>query len=215
MSSSFTIETRAQSYDFSFNEDDEFVWEVVELDLHNFKKIFGFEPIFEEGDQIKKRIRSILDFDTSWSLTIEAWDYDSSFEGNGSIEYYTVNRDAALYDEDLFIPTPVADYLIEVDRLITQKIILDSSYSATASTLIKHDKGVDGSRYTMTKIYDSRGILAVERYTDDDAGDRVIVEISGSFMIPIGETFLVFMGLSITAVVVVMIKRKSFEVKKL
>jgi len=211
MSSSLTIETRAQSYEFNYSEDTEFIWEVVELDLHNFKKIFGFEPIFEEGDEIKKKIRSILDFDTSWSLTIEAWDYDSNFASNGSIEYYTVHRDASLFDEDLFIPTPATDFLIAVD----QSGVLGSEYSITGLTLTKRDKGVDGSRYTMTKIYDSRGIVAVERYTDDDAGGRVIVEVSGTFIIPIGETFLVFMGLSILAVVVVMIKRKSFEIKNL
>jgi len=209
--SSITIETSAQSYAFNYNEDDEFVWEVTELDLHNFKKVFGFEPIFEVGDQLKKRIRSILDFDTSWSLTLEVWDYTSSFEGNGSIEYHTVHREASLYDEDLFVPTPVEDFLIAVDQLG----ILGSEYDIAGRTLTKYDKGVDGSRYTMTKIYDSRGIVETELYTDDDQGDRVIVRVDGTFRIPFGETFIVFMGISIVALVFVMIKKQKFEVKNL
>ena len=210
MSTSVTIDTRAQSYAFNFNEDDEFVWEIKELDLHNFKKVFGFEPNYEQGDQLKKKIRSIINFDISWSLTVEAWDYSASFEGNGTIEYYTVHRDVSFFDEDLFVPTPVADYLAAVD----QSGKLGSEYSITGYELTKRAKGVDGSRYTMHKIYDSRGIVSTEKYTDDDQGDRVIIEVVGTFSVPYGETYLVFMGLGITAVVIVMIKRKSFEIKK-
>jgi hypothetical protein len=34
------------NYDFRLEEDDTYVWEVKELNKHEFEKTFGFEPAF-------------------------------------------------------------------------------------------------------------------------------------------------------------------------
>jgi len=208
--SSININVSAQAYTLNLSENEEFIWQITELDLHIFKKVFGFEPDFEVGNQIKKLIRSIISTPNTYSLTVEEWDYGSNFNGNGTLAYYSVQKDPKNFNEEIFIPVPVADYLSEVDRLG----ILGSEYTLSGTTLKKRDKGVDGTRYTMTKIYDSRGILATEMYTDDDKDNRVIVRVDGTFIIPLGNTFFVFTGFSIIAVIFILIKKKQFHIKR-
>ena len=210
MFSSFSSNARAQTiYDSTLREDDEFIWEVKELDLHNFKKVFGFEPIFEEGDQIKKVIRNLLPVDYGWSLTVEEWDYKSPFTSSGKIKYDTIHKSPDDYVENVFIPTPVNEYL--TDAKLADAYLSDE-YTVSGSILTKRGKGPFGDRYIMEKEYDFRGVLISEKYMSDPEG-RTIVYIEGLWkIIPFGNFFFGFMAFACVGIAVLMIKRKNYHI---
>lgn len=191
-------EVRAQqSYELDINEDDEFIWEVTELNAHNFKKVFGFDPAFEEGDQQKIVIKKIFEAGNGWTLTLEKWDWKSNWEANGTISSNFVSSDPNEYDDNLFIPVPVTDYLGEAD--------LASEYIIEGSKVTKRAQD-----YNLEMEYDSRGIKLSEAYIDDDG--IIMVKVEGQWTIPLGEYFILFIGISIIAVIFIIIKNKKFQI---
>ena len=208
MTPNISINARAQTtFDSSLSEGDEFIWEIRELDLHNFKKVFGFEPIFEVGDQIKKEIIDILGpEDYGWSLTIKEWDYESDFDSEGVVKYATIHKLPEEYEEEIFIPTPVNEYLAEAKEAGTY---LDDAYSVSGNVLTMHNKGPNGDRYIMEKEYDFRGVLESERYLSDP-DNRVIVSVEGTWSIPLGSYFFGFIAIAIIGIVYIMIKQRKF-----
>ncbi len=191
------------TYEFDLKEDDSFTWEIKELNIHNFEKVFGFEPTYEVGDQMKKTVRNVLEISYGWSLSVETWDYDSSFNTNGSIDSVKVFKDPKDYIDNLFIPTPVNDYLAEVANQY-------SEYSVEGAKITKQAEGPNGDKYTLELEYDSRGVKASEVYTDDD--DIVLVRIEGTFKIPMGNYFIGILVGSVTAIVFVLVKKRPYRV---
>lgn len=178
---------------------DVFIWEVKELNAHNFKKVFGFEPTFEVGDQTKKKIVDIIDSTFGWSVVVEEWDYKSDFEKNGSLYTYTVYRNPAYYDDNIFIPAKPEDYLKEASKSLPSKYIVEG---------LKVTKRE--SDYKMIKEYDQRGVLVVEEYIDDDG--IVLVRVDGTFrIIPFGSYFLGFLLFSVLAVIIVLKRKDSIS----
>ena len=196
-----SVDVKAQKYEFELDEDDSFTWEVTELNPHQFEKVFGFEPNFEKNDETKKTIKRIDDTEDGWMLTLEFWDFKIDKDDNGTIVYEDVPDSPGDYDENIFIPTPVNDFLANTD--------LGSEYTVTGDTVERIE-----SDYTMTKKYDSRGVLVLEEYVDDDG--IVLVKVEGTFrVIPSGNIELVlgFIALAITGIIIVLIKKKKFLIK--
>ncbi len=211
MTSNISLNARAQTnYSSPLKDNDEFIWEVRELDLHNFKKVFGFEPVFEVGDQIKKKIIDILGPESyGWSLTVEEWDYDSDFNAGGKIKYDVIPKYPQDYDENIFIPTPVNEYLL--DALHAETFISSGDgYSVSGSILTKLDKGPFGDTFRMEKEYDFRGVLVSEKYISTP-DERVIVHVSGTWAIPFGSYFFGFMAIGIIGIVILMIKKNKYQ----
>jgi hypothetical protein len=209
MSSNISLNSRAQTtYGSPLRENDEFTWEVKELDLHNFKKVFGFEPAFELGDKIKKRIRNILEVEYGWSLTVEIWDYKSNLDSSGQTTYDTIHKAPADFEENVFIPTPVNEYLHEAKL---EETYLKDEYEVSGNILTMRGKGPFGDRFIMEKEYDGlRGVLISEKYLSDPEG-RVIVLVAGLWSIPIGNFFFGFMAIAIVGIVILMIRRKKYQ----
>ncbi|MHA1291467.1 MAG: hypothetical protein ACTSQJ_02235 [Promethearchaeota archaeon] len=199
-----TIEVRAKTtYSNKLKEDDEFIWEIKELNLHQFKKVFGFEPAYEVGDQAKKTILKKIDVPSGWVLTVEEHDYKSNFAKNGTIAYYTVYKNPSDYDENIFIPSPAGEYLSEASKT------LPPEYTVKGTTVTKKDKGPNGDKYTMEKKYTTNGVLVSEKYTDDDG--IVLIHVKGTFqVIPSSNYFFGFMITAISGIVFVMIKKKKY-----
>ena len=191
------------AYDLDVDEDDTFEWEVTEVNNHQFEKVFNFKPNFEEGDRCKRTIERIDDTAEGWTLVIEFWDWKIEQSDNGSIVYVDVPDSAGDYDEDLFIPTPVNDYLSNAAE------DLGSEYTVRGNTVERIEKD-----YRMVKEYDGKGVLVLEEYTDDDG--IVLVRVEGLFRIIPGANIEVILGvlaLAIIGIIIVMVKRKMFRIK--
>ncbi len=196
-----TVKVHAQEdYTLQIHENDTFIWEVEELNLHNFEKTFGFVPAYEEGDRIKKTVRSIEESGVGWYVTIENWDYGADWEERGKTKYNLVSSNPSKYDDNLIIPTPVNTYLEEALES------LPTSYSLQDITVTKRTK-----EYTMVKEYDPRGIVVSEAYYDDD--NILMVKVEGKFRIIEFHTnyFIGFMVISILGLVYTIISKKKYK----
>lgn len=198
-----SIKVSAQeTYEFKLSEDDSFIWEVKELNVHNFEKVFGFEPAFEKGDKTRRTIRDIDKKSFGWSLSVEFWDYKDDFDEDGAMIYEEVYDNPAKYKDNIFIPTPVNDYLAEADDDLPSKYIVEGAKVTQRE-----------SEYTIVREYDTRGFLALEEYTDDDG--IVLIRAEATFRtIPMSNYFIGFIVLAIVCIIFVMIKKKKFLIKK-
>lgn len=198
-----SIKVSAQeTYEFKLSEDDSFIWEVKELNVHNFEKVFGFEPAFEKGDKTRRTIRDIDKKSFGWSLSVEFWDYKDDFDKDGAMIYEEVYDNPAEYEDNIFIPTPVIDYLAEADDELPSKYIVEGAKVTQRE-----------SEYTIVREYDTRGFLALEEYTDDDG--IVLIRVEATFRtIPMSNHFIGFIVLAIVCIIFVMIKKKKFLIKK-
>ena len=198
-----SIKVSAQeTYEFKLSEDDSFIWEVKELNVHNFEKLFGFEPAFEKGDKTRRTIRDIDKKSFGWSLSVEFWDYKDDFDEDGAMIYEEVYDNPAEYKDNIFIPTPVNDYLVEADDDLPSKYIVEGAKVTQRE-----------SEYTIVREYDTRGFLALEEYTDDDG--IVLIRAEATFRtIPMSNYFIGFIVLAIVCIIFVMIKKKKFLIKK-
>jgi len=207
-SSCFNINTKAQEEEYSvgFNEGIELIWEVAELDLMSFREIFGFEPNFERGDQNRIIIREINEFSTSWLIKIEFWDYKMDWGLSGKQMDLTMGKTAESYADYLFSLYPVEQYLEEAIAA------LPSEYYRIGLSIFKQGRSDTGLGYLWKKEYDTRGILLTETFFDEY--DQVIVRLEGTFqLIPFGTTFIGFTLVAITAIIIVMMKKKSAKIK--
>ena len=198
-----SIKVSAQeTYEFKLSEDDSFIWEVKELNVHNFEKVFGFEPAFEKGDKTRRTIRDIDKKSFGWSLSVEFWDYKDDFDEDGAMIYEEVYDNPAEYKDNIFIPTPVNDYLVEADDDLPSKYIVEGAKVTQRE-----------SEYTIVREYDTRGFLALEEYTDDNG--IVLIRVEATFRtIPMSNYFIGFIVLAIVCIIFVMIKKKKFLIKK-
>jgi len=188
---------RGAVYEFKPKENDSYVWEVTELNLHNFKKTFDFEPNFELGDQKKITIRKIFETGTGWTLTLEEWPHGRSFGPNGSIEYAMVPRIPAEYDGQIFIPAPARDFLLEAYKTLPTEYIL------SGLTVTYRARG-----YTRIKEYTPNGVLVSESILD--ASGIVCVKMEGTFrMIPSGIIEPIAIILVATAFLIFKMSRKK------
>ena len=197
-----SVNVNAQTeYTFDLDEDDSFVWEVKELNIYAFEKTFGFEPAFEKGDKTRRTIRDIDEDPDGWTLSVEFWDYKDDFEEDGHIIEEKVYDNPENYKDDIFIPTPVNDYLEELPDH-------DSSYVVQGASIDKRE-----TKYTATREYDQRGVLVLEEYVDDDG--ILLVRVEATFrIIPMGNYFIGFIALGVISITFVMIKKKKFLIQK-
>ena len=194
---------KAATYELDIDEDDSFEWEVTELSPHQFEKVFDFKPSFEIGDKAKRTIERIDDTSDGWNLGIIFWDFKIDRDKNGSQIYESVPESPGDYDEHIFIPTPVNDFLSEAAE------DLGSEYNVQGSTIERLEKD-----YTMIKEYDARGVLFSEEYIDDDG--IVLVKIEGKFrVIPAAnvEIILSAMVLAIAGIIFIIVKNKKCKFK--
>ncbi|MHA1257622.1 MAG: hypothetical protein ACTSPS_18710 [Promethearchaeota archaeon] len=205
-SSSFSLISKAEpEHDIGFTEGTELIWEVTELDLDNFRTIFGFDPNFEIGDQIRMIIREIRPTSATWIIVVEFWDYKTDWGLSGETFSIYLGNYPENYDDYLFSLTPVEDYL---DQVIATKT---SEYYRTGLSIFKQAKSDTGMDYTWQKEFDPRGVLVEETYYDED--DQIIIRSEGKFrIIPFGITFIGFTIFAIIAIIVVF-KKKNLRIK--
>jgi hypothetical protein len=206
-SSSFSSIGKAEpDHGIGFTEGTELIWEIIELDLESFREIFGFNPNYELGDQIRMIIRDIGDSSGLWIIDVEFWDYKTDWGLSGDIFSIYIGKYPENYEDYLFSLTPVEDYLEQVIET------LSSEYYRTGLSIFKQGKSDTGMDYTWQKEFDPRGILIEETYYDEF--DQIIIRSEGKFrIIPFGITFIGFTIVAIIATIVVSIKKKNLRIK--
>lgn len=185
---------------------DEFVWEIKELNKDKFEYTFNTEPNFEIGDQVKIVIREVTNIEgIRWSIVVEFWDYGTDWIINGEIQYLSIYRLPQAYDDYLFVPTPVDDYLeIAVDSFSPDY------YLKPPLTIGRQARSDLGINYRAEKTFDINGILFSETYFDE--GDSVIVKLEGTFfLVPLGFSFIGFMAIAIISIIAIFLKKNKIR----
>ena len=206
-SSSFSSIGKAEpDHGIGFTEGTELIWEIIELDLESFREIFGFNPNYELGDQIRMIIREIDTSSPAWILFVEFWDYKTDWGLSGDTFNIYIGKYPENYDDYLFCLTPVEDYLEQV--IVT----LPSEYYRIGLSIFKQAKSDTGMDYTWQKEFDPRGILIEETYYDEF--DQIIIRSEGVFrIIPFGVHFIGFAIISINIIIFISKKKKKYEIR--
>jgi hypothetical protein len=205
-STCLNLNTKAQEYGYSpgFNEGTELVWEITELDLSSFREVFGFDPNFELGDKNRMIIREIIEASIAYTVRMEFWDYKTDWGLSGKDISLNIFKNPELYNEYLFCLTPIEGYLDEVMEH------LPSEYYRIGYSVFKQGRSDTGKDYLWEKEFDSRGILAIETYYDEDT--QVIVRLEGTFrIIPFGSYFIGFSIVAIVAIIFISMKKKKIR----
>ncbi len=126
---------------------------------------------------------------------------------SGSIETLFLSKYTYLYNDFIFVLTPVADYLAEVDEE------MGPEYSVTQNSISKVIRAETGRDYIMTKTYDRKGIPSSEALYEYTTG-RMLVCVEGSLsLIPFGFYFIGFMIVALTAVIFITLRKKQIIFK--
>ena len=202
------VNVKAQEeFSIEVNANEEFTWEVTSLDLFEFEQILGFEPNFALGDRIRLIIRDVDESPISYDLTVEFWDYKTDWGQSGDIQSLVMSRNPDLYGDFIFVFAPVDEYLSAVDEA------KGPEYSVTSNSISKVTRADTGRDYRIEKVYDRRGIPISETFYEYTTG-RVIVRIEGSSSsISFGLYFLGFTIMALTAVIFIIMKKKSIKFK--
>ncbi|MGV9171591.1 MAG: hypothetical protein ACOC44_01695 [Promethearchaeia archaeon] len=192
-----TVDVYAQSsYSVDISQDDEFTWEVKELNHHNFKKVFGFEPGFKEGDRLRIRITDVIDTSYGWNIITQYFDYGSDFTKNGTVETYSLYETPEEYSDNIFIPAPAEDFLEEASEF------LPTEYTVRGLRVIKQK-----NEYKLEMEYNAQGVKTSETYIDENG--IILIKIEGLFTIPMGNYFMGFLAISVIGLIAIMIKKKT------
>lgn len=202
------VNVKAQGYDIGISEDDEFVWEVTYLDLDLFIRTLGYEPNFRVGDQIKVVINSVNPREPYWSVDVSFWDYQTDWSKPGSREIFQIFKAAEVYEDSIFLPIPIEDYLEAVETYFQPE------YQVEGTTISKIVQAETNENYLYEKTYNNRGVITTEAVTEYDVPNRLIVKVEGTFvLIPLGFYFIGFIIIAITAVIIILMKGKNLILK--
>jgi len=205
---SASVNAATITYNIGIKQNDDFVWEIKELNLDKFEATFGIEPNFHVGSQVRMAIREVDDLSSKWSVVVEFWDYGSNWLESGSIQDIDVPKYPTQYNDSIFIPTPVNNY---IEAALNN---LSSQYYSLSNNMIgKQDVSSIGVDFKVQKTYNLQGVLTSETYLDQ--ANFVIVKLDATFQfIPFGFSYLGFMSLTIIGlVIIVKCKKLSSKIK--
>ncbi|MFO8018324.1 MAG: hypothetical protein R6U96_06780 [Promethearchaeia archaeon] len=195
-----TVNVHAQTNEgIDISQGDQFTWEIKEFNLHNFEKVFGVDPGFNEGDQIRIRVTDVVETSYGWNIVTEFFDYGSDFTKDGTVKTFSLDKSPEEYADNIFIPTPTEDYLEEASE------ILPNEYTIRGNKIIKRK-----SEYTLEMEYNTQGVKS--SVTIEDKNGIVLVRLEGLFTIPMGNYFIGFMALSVVGLIAGIIKKKAISV---
>ena len=198
-----SIEVYAQEdYELEIEEDDTFDWEVTELNKYEFDRVFGFEPAFEKGDKTRRTIEDVEDTDFGWFVTVEFWDYQKDFDEDGAIIYEEVYDSPGDYEANIFLPTPVNEYLEEASEDLPSEYLVEGQRVTIRET-----------DYNRIIEYDARGIMISETFENKEG--IILVKVESTLrIIPMGNFFIGFTVLAVISLIIIMIKKKKFLIKE-
>lgn len=198
-----SIEVNAQGeYELEVEEDDNFTWEITELNKYEFERVFGYEPAFEVGDKTRREIEDIEETSDGWFITVEFWDYQQDWEDDGGTIYEEVYENPGDYEANIFVPTPVNEYLSEASDELPSEYLVEGQRVT-----------IRESEYHRIIEYDTRGVLASETFENKEG--IVLVKVENTIrVIPMGNYFIGFMIFTIVSIIVIMMKKKNYIIKE-
>ena len=184
----FTATAVGVEYNLGISENNNFIWNIEELDDDRYEDIFINEAGFDEGDQRKVEIDKIEETDTKWKISYYSWDYtgnidDFSAEADDykTKKVYKDPEDQAdvIYDMETFakmwiVPNPYLTY-IEEFRDERDNMVFDVSVDDDTLTM---KPARENAEYEIQIQYGGDGVAERIEYIDDN-GDTFlkIVEI--------------------------------------
>ncbi len=200
---------KAQTYSLGVKEDKEYIWEVTYLDSRLFGRILGSEPNYDVGDRIKLIVREIVDVETYWRITIDYWDYQADWGQTGTFQNIQLYKLALQYQNCIFLPIPVEDYLEDVEGEFPADYQVDGF---KISQILKSE--ID-EEYLHERIYNNDGIIVTEAIYEY-SNTRLIVKVEATFTtIPMGIYFIGFILLAIIAIIFISLRSKKYLIKVL
>jgi hypothetical protein len=204
----------AQAFDLQISEDNEYLWEVKEINADKFEFTFDAEPNFIVGDKKKMVILDITETEASyrWTLTVAFWDFGVDWIDEGDTQYLSVIMDPAdyeqtIYNDGLFVPSPVDDYFETAIETLPSDY-----YFKPPFTIGRQWRSDSGVLYKREKTFEASGVLFQEIWYD--SGDSVIVKMERiGFIIPFGFSFAGYMALATIALMGVFIGKKKWKIK--
>jgi hypothetical protein len=176
------------------------VWEITELNKYEFERVFGFEPAFEVGDKTRMTIQDVDDNTDGWFLTIEFWDYQKDWDEDGAIIYEQVYDSPSEYDDNIFLPTPVNEYLSEASEDLPSNYLVEG-----------HRVTIRETDYNRILEYDARGFLLSELYENKEG--IVLVKVESTLrVISMGNYFIGFIVLAALSIILIIIKKKKYSI---
>lgn len=204
------IDIKAQdTYSIGVKEDKEYIWEVTELDSRLFGRVLGYEPNFDVGDKTRILIKEVVDLDVSWRITFYFWDYQVDWTQEGTTENIQVFKLPINYEEQVFLPVPIEDYLAAVAENFPADYQVDG---LEISRILRSE--ID-EEYIHERTYNSDGVL-IKEAVYEYLTQRRIVQVEATFQIvPMGPYFIGFILIAIGAIIFIIMKNRKYSVKLL
>jgi len=222
-----TINVFGIDYTLDVKENDNFIWEITELDEDKYNEIFPFDHAnFEKGDQKKFQITKIDKSTDYWKITYDYWKYtDKDFSENADEEkVYKIYRDPAEQADKLLmmeniigmwvIPTPYTNYLEDLRDHFDHKGI---ALYLEDDKLVAKDSGVENvlPTYEVELTYDINGVLKILEYFDQNGETFSKIELLEDNAI-FGYDILIVLGviLVIGLISVIFLRKKIIIYKE-
>ena len=116
-----------------------------------------------------------------------------------------IYKSTTIYQDYIFIPVPVEDYLSTVINN------LPSEYYVLGATIGKRAKSDLGINYIVEKTFSQKGTILSETYYDENK--NVIVKLESTMMfIPLGYSFIGFLIIGVIATTIGFLFRNKIKI---
>lgn len=200
------INVKAQgTYSMAIHTNEEYIWEITQLDVNTFIRVLGYEPNYQVGDRIRAIIDNVEDHEYFWLVSAYFWDYDADWSQQGSYKQMAVRKYAYQYNDSIFLPVPIEDYLSMVQQYF------EPEYTADGNKLSTIQRAETGRDYLHERTYNEKGVLITECLYEYPIL-RPFIKVEATFVtIPMGIYFIGFMIVAIASIATVISKRKKLS----
>ncbi|MFX1234956.1 MAG: hypothetical protein ACFFBY_10425, partial [Promethearchaeota archaeon] len=172
-----------------------------------FIRVLGYEPNYEVGDRIRAIIEEVEDHEYHWMIYAYFWDYDADWSEQGSYQLMPVRKYPYHYNDSVFLPVPIVDYLSEVESYFEPEYTVDDH---KISTILRAQTDRE---YLHERIYNDKGVLVTECLYEYPIL-RPFVKVEATFlMIPMGIYFIGFMIVAMAAITIVILSKRKIALK--
>ncbi|MFX1498617.1 MAG: hypothetical protein ACFFBH_13920 [Promethearchaeota archaeon] len=206
INTNINVKAQTTTYSIAIHNNEEYIWEITLLDASTFTRVLGYEPNYQVGDRIRVIIDTVEDHDYFWFVSAYFWDYGADWSQQGTFKQMAVRKTAYEYNDSIFLPVPIADYLAAVQTYF------EPEYTADGNKLSTIQRAQTDRDYLHERIYNDKGVLITEILYEYPIL-RPFIKVEATFgTIPMGIYFIGFMIVAIASIAVVISKRKKLSI---